>query len=406
MPVKPSRIQRDLDAFSQFGKSGPTAVTRLALTKEDYAARAHFIRLCREEGMQVRIDRFGNIAGILGDWNRPALLMGSHLDSVPEGGRFDGVVGVVAALEVVRALKEDGELPDLPVGVVNFTCEESARWGRATLGSKGLAGIVREAELMGYKDRDGITFGQAVKEYAGYDLVGGPQEFGPIAGFYELHVEQGPELLLAEKPVGVVSHIAAPSRYRVCVHGTAAHSGSTLMARRKDGLAAAAEIVLGLERAAREIGDAVVATATIFSLKPVSINVIPGEVELGVDIRGIASEPKEQMTNAFRSLVSEVSARRGIPIEIETLSEEEPVTLDPQMVERLYQACERKGVPYLKTVSRAGHDAMYVARIAPAAMLFVPSKDGLSHNPGEFTATEDIALGAAVLADAVRSFTA
>lgn len=406
MPVQAFRIQRDLDAFAQFGKSGPTAVTRLALTKEDHAARAHFIQLCQAEGMQVRIDRFGNIAAVLGDWDRPALLMGSHLDSVPEGGRFDGIVGVVAALEVVRALKEDGQLPDLPIGVVNFTSEESARWGRATLGSKGLAGILPEAELMGYKDRDGITFGEAVKENAGYDLVGGPQEFGPIAGFYELHVEQGPELLYAQKPVGVVSHIAAPSRYKVRVHGTAAHSGSTLMGRRKDGLAAAAEIVLGLEQAAKAIGDAVVATATIFSLKPVSINVIPGEVELGVDIRGIESATKKQMTASFQRLVADVSARRGITVEIETLSEEEPVALDPHMVERLHQACQRKGVPYLEAVSRAGHDTMYVAKIAPAAMLFVPSKDGLSHNPGEFTATEEIALGASVLAEAVRTFTA
>lgn len=404
MPIQASRIERDLNAFAQFGKSGPTAVTRLALTPEDRQARAHFIALCREIGMQVRIDRFGNIAGVLGEWNRPALLLGSHLDSVPEGGRFDGVVGVVGALEVVRALKEDGQLPDVPVGVVNFTAEESSRWGRATMGSKGLAGVIPEEELLGYRDRDGVAFGEAVRQNAGYDLVGGPGEFGPIAGFYELHVEQGPELLIAGKPVGVVSHIAAPSRYKVFVHGTASHSGSTLMGRRKDGLAASAEIVLGLERLAREIGDAVVATATIFSLKPVSINVIPGEVELGIDIRGIEKAPIQQLTSSFRALVDEVAARRGIKIDVETLSEEDPVTLDAQMVQRLYRACERKGIPYLKAVSRAGHDAMYVARIAPAAMLFVPSKDGLSHNPGEFTSTEEIALGAEVLAEAVRSF--
>lgn len=404
MPIQASRIERDLNAFAQFGKSGPTAVTRLALTPEDRQARAHFVELCREIGMQVRIDRFGNMAGVLGEWDRPALLLGSHLDSVPEGGRYDGIVGVVGALEVVRALKEDGQLPDIPVGVVNFTSEESSRWGRATMGSKGLAGIIPEAELMAYKDRDGITFGEAVQQNAGYDLVGGLREFGPIAGFYELHVEQGPELLIAGKPVGVVSHIAAPSRYKVFVHGTASHSGSTLMGRRKDGLVAASEIVLGLERLAREIGDAVVATATVFSLKPVSINVIPGEVELGIDIRGIEKATIQQLTGGFRKLVDEVSRRRSIKIEIETLSEEDPVTLDPTMVQRLYDACERKGIPYLKAVSRAGHDTMYVAKIAPAAMLFVPSKDGLSHNPGEFTSTEEIALGVEALAEAVRSF--
>lgn len=404
MPVRADRIERDLLAFSQFGKSGPTAVTRLALTPADREARLHFMELCRQAGMQVRIDRFGNIAGVLGEWNRPALLLGSHLDSVPNGGRFDGVAGVVAALEVVRALREDGELPAIPVGVVNFTCEESARWGRATLGSKGLAGVIPETELMGYRDRDGITFQEALQEYAGYDQVDGPEDFGPIAGFLELHVEQGPELLLAGKPVGVVSHIAAPSRYKVFVHGTAAHSGSTLMGRRKDGLVAASEIVLGLERIAKEVGDAVVATATIFSLKPVSINVIPGEVELGIDIRGVESEAKRRTTEAFRELVAEVAARRDIPIDIETLSEEEPVTLDRDMVERLCRACDRLGIPYMRTVSRAGHDAMYVARIAPTAMLFVPSEGGISHNPEEYTRTEDIVRGAEVLAEVVRTF--
>lgn len=403
MPIKPARIERDLNAFAQFGRSGPTAVTRLALTPADRAARAHLIDLCRAEGMQVRIDRFGNIAAILGDWDRPALLLGSHLDSVPNGGRFDGVVGVVAALEVVRALKEDGHLPPVPVGVVNFTAEESSRWGRATLGSKGLAGVIPADELMAYTDRDGITFGQALQENAGYDLVGGPCDFGPIAGFFEMHIEQGPELLLASKPVGVVTHIAAPSRYKVFVRGLASHSGSTLMGRRKDGLVAAAELVLGLERIAKEVGDAVVATATVFSVKPVSINVIPGEVELGIDIRGIDKESIGRVTGGFRKLVAEVSARRALPIEVETLSEEEPVTLDPHMVEYLSQACERKGIPFLAMPSRAGHDAMYVARVAPAAMLFVPSKDGLSHNPAEFTALEEIALGAEVLAEAVRA---
>lgn len=404
MPVQPARIERDLNAFAQFGRSGPTAVTRLALTPEDRTARAHFIELCRAEGLEVRIDRFGNIAAVLGEWDRPALLMGSHLDSVPNAGRFDGVVGVVAALEVIRALKEDGQLPPVPVGVVNFTSEESSRWGRATLGSKALAGVIPEDELMAYADRDGITFGQALQENAGYDLVDGPRDFGPIAGFFEMHIEQGPELLYAEKPVGVVSHIAAPSRYKVFVKGTAAHSGATLMGRRKDGLVAASELVLGLERLAKEVGDAVVATATIFSVKPVSINVIPGEVELGVDIRGIEKESIGRVTDGFRKLVADVSARRGIEIEIETLSEEAPVTLDAGMVERLCQACEQKGIPYLRTVSRAGHDAMYVARIAPTAMLFVPSKDGLSHNPAEFTSLEEIALGTEVLAEAVRSF--
>jgi beta-ureidopropionase / N-carbamoyl-L-amino-acid hydrolase len=404
MPIQADRIARDLEAFAQIGASGPTAVSRLALTPVEREGRAHFIDLCRAEGMNVRIDRFGNIAAVLGEWDRPALLTGSHLDSVPEGGRFDGVAGVVCALEAVRALKEDGNLPDMPVGVISFTSEESSRWGVATMGSKGLAGVLLPEKLMAMTDRQGVSFAAALQENAGYDLTGGPQDFGPIGGFLELHVEQGLELERDGRRVGVVSRIAAPSRFKVTVEGEAGHSGATLMDRRKDGLTAAAELILGVERLARAEHPATVGTTTVFSVNPVSINVIPGRVELGVDIRSVDADSKRRTVDAFQALIREVSAARGIEITVQTLSEEEPVTLDPAVVGRLEEACRALGVDYMPMWSRAGHDTMYVARIAPAAMLFVPSQGGISHNPAEFTTLEDLVMGTGVLAEAIRRF--
>ena len=404
MPVCAERIQRDMERFASFGASGETAVSRLALTPEDREARAHFVELCRAEGMEVRIDRFGNMAGLLGAWDRPALLIGSHLDTVPSGGRFDGTVGVVAALEVIRALREDGALPPVPVGVVNLTAEESARWGVATMGSKGLAGIMPEEKLMALTDRSGIRFDEAVRANAGYELVGGAADLGPVAGWLELHVEQGLELELARLPVGVVSRVAAPSRFKVLIKGEAAHSGATIMGRRKDGLVIAAELVLGLEELAEMEEGLTVATATLFSIQPVSINVVPGFVELGVDIRSVDSASKRRTVERFFGLIRRAEALRGVRIEVTTLSEEEPVQLSADMAGLLERGAQSISVPCMPMFSRAGHDTMYMAKLAPSAMLFVPSRDGISHNPAEFTELADIVQGTRVLAEAVRLF--
>lgn len=406
MSIQLARIERDLNELAAIGGSGPGAVTRLALSPADHEARRWFIERCRELGLTVRIDRFGNMAGVLGAWDRPALLVGSHLDSVPSGGRFDGVAGVITALEAVRSLQEEGRLPDWPVGVVNWTAEESSRWGVATMGSKGLSGARSAEELLALKDRDGVSFGEAVAANAGHDLVGAsdPQAFGPIGGFLELHVEQGPELWEAGERLGVVSRIAAPTRFRITVQGEANHSGTTLMGRRKDALTAAADLILGVEAIGRAEPDLTVATATIFKVDPVSINVIPGRVELGVDIRSVDPGAKDRAVDAFRSLLEQIRQQRGLSLTAEILGDESPVVLDERAVGALETACEALDLPFRPMFSRAGHDAMYLARVAPSAMLFVPSPGGISHNPAEFTETADLVLGARVLAEAICRF--
>lgn len=405
MPINPQRILADLEAFAAIGGGEGESVTRLALSPEDRAARGLFARLVAEAGLALRIDRFGNMwtRTAADSWDVPAVVAGSHLDSVPAGGRFDGVAGVVAGLEAIRAIREDGRLPEVPLGVVDFAAEESSRYGIATLGSKGAAGLLEYEAIMALKDRQGMTYAGALSSHAGFELAGGAAlPTGAIGCYLEMHVEQGRELEIAEMPLGVVKAIAAPTRFRVTVHGEAAHSGATLMTWRKDGLVAASELVLALERIA-ELEDeyGTVATATIFALHPVSINVVPGRVELGVDIRGIDSGSKHRAVERFHRTVRRVSAQRGILIETELLADEEPVALHPDAVECVRLGCERAGLPHMMMQSRAGHDAMNMLHVCPAGMLFVPSRGGISHHPAEYTSMEHIVQGAAALMEAI-----
>jgi len=400
--INARRLLADLSRFAGIGgKGGPgDSLTRLALSAADHSARVAFGQLATEAGLAVRIDRFGNIWGRQdGRWDEPAVVAGSHLDTVPDGGQFDGAVGVLAALEAVRALRDAGVETAAPLGVVNFAVEESSRYGIATIGSKGHAGLIPPELLDNLTDRDGVAFSAALAAHAGYEMVGGAAgDPGKIGCFLELHVEQGRQLEMAGVSLGVVEAIAAPTRFRVIVHGQAAHSGATLMTWRKDGLVAASELVLALERIAElEEEHGTVATATIFALHPVSINVVPGRVELGVDIRGIDVASKRRAVERFRSTVRRVSAQRGVAIEVDLLADEEPVRLAPEAVACVRQGCERLGLPYIALNSRAGHDAMNMARHCPAGMLFIPSRGGVSHQPGEHTAPEQVVAGAQAL---------
>lgn len=400
-----ARLLRDFERLATVGRNRDGSVTRIALSPEDRQARGILIHLMRDAGLAVRIDRFGNIWGRTGGrWDEPAVVAGSHLDTVPGGGLYDGVVGVVAALEAVRALTASGRPLPLPLGVVNFTAEESTRYGVATIGSKGVAGVLSPEAIEALRDRDGVTFREAVQANAGLEWVGEPQPPGRIGAFLELHVEQGRELEMAGVPVGKVEAVAAPSRFRVIVHGEAAHSGATLLTWRKDGLVAASDLVLALERIAElEEEYGTVATATIFSLHPISINVVPGRVELGVDIRGVDIDSKRRAVRRFLQTVERVSAFRGISIDVEPLSDEEPVRLHPRAIGWVEEGCRRTGARSMTMFSRAGHDAMNMARRWPTALIFIPSRGGISHHPDEYTDPAHIELGARVLMEAMAA---
>lgn len=401
MPVSIDRIQRDIAAFSAIGRAPDSpGISRLAFTPQDAQARSHMIGLLTEAGLTLRLDSAGNLFGLTdAALASPGqtVLMGSHLDTVPSGGAYDGVAGVVAALEVVRSLREESKEP-LPLGVVVFACEESSRFRMATVGSKTLAGMISLEKARSLTDADGVTYGDALAAHGNWDEVGGPHPAPEFGAYLELHVEQGREMERQKVRVGVVERIAAPTRLRIKLEGEAAHSGATPLYRRKDALVAAAEVILAVERIAEtEASHGTVGTTTMFALTPAAINVVPGSATLGVDLRSADGPSKDRCHAKLEQFLHRLGAMREIQVECQVLGREEPVSLDPLATLAVAQACAELEVPHVRLDSRAGHDAMYMQRLCPTGMVFVPSAGGLSHHPDEYTDPEDLALGTSVL---------
>ena len=405
--VSKERLSRDLAEMAKCSDTQGTAgITRLAFTDSDWQGRAYIIGQMKELGLTVRIDAFGNV---IGRWagsreDLPAVLFGSHGDSVPHGGNYDGVVGVLAALEVIRSLKEEGFAPEHSLEVVLFMCEESSRFGAATLGSRAMLGRLSQADLQRLQDAQGKTL-YAVLQERGLQ----PENVGtvtypvPPKAFFEVHIEQGKVLEHQGISLGVVTGIAAPTRLRLHLHGKADHSGATPMGLRQDGLCAAAEVVLKLEELAAAMQEIpVVGTVGILKVQPCVMNVIPGECELGIDIRSISAAAKDKVETALRQAIAEICQRRHIPYDIEVVSKETPVAMRPEMVAFLQDICRKSGAECITMPSGAGHDAMHWAESTPTGMLFIPCKDGISHNAAEFADIEDIVNVTKVLAAAVK----
>ncbi|HEX2387401.1 MAG TPA: Zn-dependent hydrolase, partial [Candidatus Binatia bacterium] len=337
----------------------------------------------------------------------PAVLAGSHLDSVVHGGKFDGPVGVIGALEALRTIKEtDVRLP-CPLEAVCFVGEESSRFGFSTLGSSLVAGQVKMKDLANAVDARGTKLEEVLASF-GIDresLPGLRREPKSIKAYLELHIEQGPVLEAKQKKIGVVTAIAAPTRLRVVFTGQADHSGTTPMEMRKDALAAAAHLIAYVEVTARansamEKGR-VVGTVGAIKIDPGVINAIPGKAELSIDIRSISGKAKERVARAVEARAREIAAEREMKVDILPIRSEEPVDLDPALIRTIEAICEEKKIAYEVMPSGAGHDAMQIAKIAPAGMIFVPSKKGISHSPLEWTDPEEICLGAQILLEAI-----
>jgi N-carbamoyl-L-amino-acid hydrolase len=311
---------------------------------------------------------------------------------------------VLAALETVRVLNDQGLATRRPIEVINFSAEESSRFGVATLGSKAMIGAINPEDLDRLVDEDGISLRQALLD-AG--CVAGDMESvraarGDVYAFLELHIEQGPVLERERLPVGIVTAIAAPTRLKVVVTGRADHSGTTPMNTRKDALACASEVVLGVERiAGREAGENTVGTVGYLRVAPGVMNVVPERVEMGIDLRDIGREDKKEAASKIIDLMTEVAERRKLVIEWETLSDEDPVPLSDRLIDILARTAEDAGMPYLKIPSGAGHDAMNLAKITDAGMIFIPSLGGISHNVAEKSRFEDICRGTELLVRAV-----
>ncbi|MCM3745092.1 Zn-dependent hydrolase [Sporosarcina luteola] len=399
--MKLDRLRQSFEELARFTDEGE-GINRLAYTATERNARDYLIKQLELAGLTVRIDYAGNVIarreGRSPDL--PAVATGSHIDSVYAAGEFDGTAGVLVALEVMRSLTDEGVETEHPLEVIIFACEESARFGASTLGSKAMTGRLDPAYTRSLTDKNGITLAQAFEEN-GLDLeeVHLARRFGDeIKAFVELHVEQGPVLEKQGKAIGIVSAIAAPIRFHVHVGGTADHSGTTPMDYRHDALLGGAEIALAVEKAAlAELEHGTVGTIGVFSIEPGAMNVVPGAADMYVDIRGTNRESRQRVVDALETAVNDVAKTRGLDIWIDEISEEEPVQMDSTVVAELKAICEERGVAWLEMPSGAGHDTMNMATLCPTGMIFVPSKDGLSHNPAEYTSMEQLMAGAEIL---------
>jgi hydantoinase/carbamoylase family amidase len=397
------RLQRDIEALATFGRVGLGAITRLAFTPEDNSAHAHIEGLMREAGLAVRYDAFGNLFGERrgSDPNAKPVVTGSHVDGPPNGGIYDGVIGVITGLEACRLLNEAGIATRHPIQVVAVRAEHLDRFGLSLLGSRALSGKLKPADLDRLRDPSGSSLRQVLAEN-GFrpDELASVNVKDRIHAWLELHVEQGRVLEDVGKQIGVVTAIAGPTRYKVRITGMADHSGATPMSIRRDALCGAAEIILDLERLAKETEDCV-GTIGIVRAFPGAVHTIPGAVEFFVDIRGVRRDDKAALVAKFKAIMEARCKDRGLSLSYKTFVSEDPVPCAPWMVKALEALCRELNVRYFVMPSGGGHDTQHVAAVADAAMLFIPSARGIAHTPEEYTAIEDVAAGAEMMAEAL-----
>jgi N-carbamoyl-L-amino-acid hydrolase len=407
--INKRRLLRDLNAVSRIGIGDHGSVTRLVFSIKELRGRQFLIHLMRQAGLQINIDRIGNIFGRLngGNAKAPAVLVGSHLDTVIHGGKFDGTMGVIGALEAVRTLKEQRVPLASPVEVVCFVGEESSRFGYSTLGSSLVAGEVHGKDLSNATDAQGTKLEDILASLGIHrrNLRSMRRDPSTLKAYMELHIEQGPILEAKEKRIGVVTSIAAPTRFKVIFTGQADHSGTTPMEMRKDALVAASEVIVAVEKICRRYSrmekGRVVGTVGAMKIEPGVINAIPGQAELSVDIRSITAAAKNRAVRLVHAKIREVARRRRLRVDILPIREEEPVPLDKRLVHLLKECCDARGIAYEVMPSGAGHDAMQMAKITPSGMLFIPSRRGISHSPLEWSEPEDICLGTQLLLDSI-----
>jgi N-carbamoyl-L-amino-acid hydrolase len=397
-----ARVMAELDDLARHSDAPPPAVTRVVYTDADLAARALVKDLCARAGLSVREDPIGNT---FARWegSSPALPpvgTGSHIDAIPYSGRFDGTVGVVGALEAIRALQRGGFRPARPIELLMFTSEEPTRFGIGCLGSRALAGSLSAEALAALSDADGRAF-DAIRSEAGFrgelGRVGLPD--GYFAAFVELHIEQGPLLQREGIPIGVVTAIAAPAALRVTWRGEGGHAGAVLMPDRRDALCAAAQGVLAVERAATSSGSSdTVATTGTCRVHPGAINSIPDQVTVEIDIRDIDLDRRDRVMAGICGAIGEIARGRRVEALVERLNADPPAGMAAAVVAAIRAACSELGLASLPIISRAYHDSLFIARLAPTGMIFIPCRDGISHRPEESSAPQEIARGIAVLA--------
>ena len=396
MTIDRARLERAMNDMGRIGETARGGLTRLALTDEDKRGRDQMVAWLREAGCRVTIDQMGNIFGErAGAEALPPVMIGSHLDSVPTGGKYDGQLGVMCGLEVVRALNDRGTRTRHPVTVVVFTNEEGARFQPAMIASGVMAGKIALEDAYNARDKDGVRLVDEL-ERIGYL---GPEPCVPrrFKAYLELHIEQGPFLEEEGVAVGIVEGIVAIAWSRLTIHGVQDHAGPTPMRIRHDALVAAAEVVTGVRGIARELGGELVTTVGNLTVHPNIVNAIPGRVTLSIDIRDPRDATLDRARPLLDRLVREACDREGVRYELDHYWRVPYTPFAPEVVAAVERAAVSTGGRSRRIISGAGHDAQYMGAIGPAGMIFVPSHDGRSHCEEEFTAIEDIEAGANTL---------
>ena len=405
MAINKERLVHRLEALGEIGIDAEGGVTRLAYTPAYCGAEEMVRRWMKEADLDVRTDAVGNLIGRRGGRRSelPCLMLASHIDSVINGGRYDGTLGVLSAIEVAQALWEDGVVLDRDLEVVIFMDEEGARWGDGLFGSRAMTGQL-SAEALERADGRGISRAEAMENW-GLD----PARFGDaardpaeIGAYLELHIEQGAVLESEDIPVGVVDAIAGPLFLEARLYGRADHAGATPMGElRRDALAGAAEVVLAAEAAATATSPSCVATVGRIEAKPSATNVIPGEVMLSLDIRDIDERARNRAETSIRQEMASICERRGLAFRVDEIQRTRPVSTSSASAGAISDACAGLGLRVVRMNSGAAHDAQVMTAMADVGMIFVRCRDGVSHSPEEYVTPEDVFVGAQVMYETV-----
>lgn len=395
-------LTAELTTLAKISQEEPPVVTRVVFSEADLRARAYVKSLCEKAGLTVHEDAVGNTFARWegSDADLAPIGTGSHIDAIPNAGAYDGTVGVLGGLEAIRVLQKLGFKPRRSIELVIFTAEEPTRFGIGCLGSRMMGSVLSPARALELRDKDGNGL-EELRTQAGFkgklETVALSQD--RFHRFVELHIEQGPSLEEQGIDLGLVTHIAAPASLQVLIEGEGGHAGARLMPGRKDALAAAAELVLALEAAVLATGSIdTVGTVGVCEVFPGAVNSIPARVKLETDIRDIDGARRDRVLSAFNEACSNVALKRGVTITTKLVNADPPAACDEEILMVMEKAAIDAGKSYKRMVSRAYHDSLFMARITPVAMLFIPCRGGVSHRPDEYASPEWIGAGVHVLA--------
>lgn len=405
--VDKNKLQREIDSLALITEAAPPVVTRVLFSEADLRGRSFVKKLCREAGLVLREDAVGNIFARWegADKNLPAIATGSHIDAIPNAGKYDGVVGVLGAIEAIRALKKAGFQPKRSIELVIFTSEEPTRFGIGCLGSRLMSGVLSPQKAASLKDRAGKNLERWRKDggcKGRLNSVRLPKHF--YSAFIELHIEQGPILEREKISIGIVEKIAAPSTLRIELIGVGGHAGATLMPGRRDALLAGAEIALAVEKVVKTSGSRdTVGTTGIFRIEPGAVNSVPCKAHLEVDLRDTNVKTRNAALKQIETAVRIICHRRKIKFTMERLNVDPPAICEAILVKTISGICRAQNISCQRMISRAYHDSLFMARICPTTMIFIPCFRGYSHRPDEYSSPAQIEKGVCVLAETLAA---